>query len=94
MTGEARPRIRHNDYSPLTPPPLGDWVPRLTASVVIPARGAQHRLDLTLAALAAQTYPASLTEVIVVDDGSSPPLRLPEIRPENTRIIEIGRAHV
>ena len=87
MTGEARPRIRHNDYSPLTPPPLGDWVPRLTASVVIPARGAQHRLDLTLAALAAQTYPASLTEVIVVDDGSSPPLRLPEIRPENTRII-------
>ncbi len=85
--GQARPRIRHNDYSPLVPPPVGEWVPALPASVVIPAHGRQHRLDLTLAALAAQTYPASLTEVIVVDDGSDPPLRLPEIRPANTRIV-------
>ncbi|GIH70515.1 glycosyltransferase [Sphaerimonospora thailandensis] len=85
--GHVRPRIRHNDYSPLAPPPVGEWVPTLPASVVIPAHGRQHRLNLTLAALAAQTYPASLTEVIVVDDGSDPPLRLPEIRPDNTRII-------
>jgi GT2 family glycosyltransferase len=56
-------------------------------SVVIPAHGGQHRLDLTLAALSEQTYPGSLTEVVVVDDGSEPALRLPEIRPENTRII-------
>lgn len=88
MTGSpARPRIRHNDYSPLVPPPVGEWVPTLSASVVIPAHGHQRRLDLTLAALAAQTYPAALTEVIVVDDGSDPPLRLPEIRPDNTRIV-------
>lgn len=85
--GQVRPRIRHNDHSPLVPPPVGEWTPELPASVVIPAHGHQHRLDLTLAALAAQTYPASLTEVIVVDDGSDPPLRLPEIRPDNTRII-------
>ncbi|TLP55787.1 glycosyltransferase [Microbispora tritici] len=90
MTGvEPRPRIRHNDYSPLTPPPLGGWSPTLGASVVIPAHGGQHRLDLTLAALAAQTYPAHLTEVIVVDDRSDPPLRLPELRPENTRIVSV-----
>ncbi|MEV4456603.1 glycosyltransferase [Microbispora sp. NPDC049633] len=88
LTGvEPRPRIRHNDYSPLTPPPIGGWTPTLRASVVIPAHGGQHRLDLTLAALAAQTYPAHLTEVIVVDDRSDPPLRLPDLRPENTRII-------
>ncbi|HLU28317.1 MAG TPA: glycosyltransferase [Glycomyces sp.] len=56
-------------------------------SVVIPAYGGQEKLDLTLAALAAQTYPAELMEVIVVDDNSSPPLRLPELRPEHTRLI-------
>lgn len=82
-----RPRIRHNDYSPLVPPPLGGWEPELPVSVVIPAHGGQHRLDLTLAALAAQTYPAGLLEVIVVDDGSEPPLRLPHDRPENTRLV-------
>jgi GT2 family glycosyltransferase len=85
--GEARPRIRHNDYSPLVPAPVGQWTPSLTASVVIPAHGHQDLLDLTLAALAAQTYPSSLTEVIVVDDRSDPPLRLPELRPAHTRLI-------
>ena len=89
MTGGAaidRPPIRHNDYSCLTPPPLGEWTPALSVSVVIPAHGGQRRLDLTLAALAAQTYPGHLMEVIVVDDGSDPPLRLPEIIPPGTRI--------
>jgi GT2 family glycosyltransferase len=80
------PPIRHNDYSPLDPPALGEWNPKLSVSVIIPAYGGQHRLDLTLAALAAQTYPDHLMEVIVIDDGSSPPLRLPEIAPAGTRI--------
>lgn len=82
-----RPLIRHNDYSPLTPPEVGQWTPTLPVSVIVPVHGGQHRLDLTLAALAAQTYPAHLTEVIVVDDGSEPPILLPEIRPENTRLV-------
>ncbi|TKK90250.1 glycosyltransferase family 2 protein [Herbidospora galbida] len=91
MTGTAtRPRIRHNDYSPLSPPEAGHWTPSLPVSVVIPAHGNQPLVDLTLAALSAQTYPAHLTEVVVVDDGSLPPLRLPKIRPENTRIIRSG----
>ncbi|WP_433374176.1 glycosyltransferase [Streptosporangium sp. CA-115845] len=80
-------RIPGNDYGVLPAPVLGAWEPRLPVSVVIPARGGQDRLDLTLAALAAQTYPAHLLEVIVVDDGSAPPLRLPEIAPERTRIV-------
>ncbi|MGC5012765.1 glycosyltransferase [Streptosporangium sp. DT93] len=84
------PPIRHNDYSPLVPPALGDWDPELPVSVIIPARGGQHRLDLVLAALAAQTYPDHLMEVIVVDDGSEPPLRLPEIAPSDTRIVRAG----
>jgi GT2 family glycosyltransferase len=66
---------------------MHSWVPSLPVSVVIPAFGGQQELDLTLAALSVQTYPAGLTEVIVVDDGSRPRLRLPEIRPENTAIM-------
>jgi GT2 family glycosyltransferase len=80
------PPIRRNDYSPLDPPALGAWDPSLSVSVIIPAYGGQHRLDLALAALATQTYPDHLMEVIVVDDGSGPPLRLPEIAPAGTRI--------
>ncbi len=81
------PRIRGNDHAVLTPPPLGAWTPRLSVSVVIPAHRSQRTLDLTLAALAAQSYPAHLLEVIVADDGSEPPLRIPEIAPERTRIV-------
>jgi GT2 family glycosyltransferase len=59
----------------------------MSVSVVIAAYGHQDKLDLTLAALAAQSYPRHLMEVLVVDDGTSPALRLPEIAPENTRLI-------
>ena len=84
----ASPSIRGNDYGTLSPPAGPDWRPHLSVSVVIPAHGGQERLDVVLAALSAQTYPAELTEVIVVDDGSDPPLRLPELRPERTRLVE------
>jgi GT2 family glycosyltransferase len=82
-----RPRIVRNDYMALHPPKPGDWRPSLAVSVVVPAYGAQDKLDLTLAALAAQTYPSDLMEVVVVDDNSAPPLRLPELRPEHTRLV-------
>ncbi|MBO3744583.1 glycosyltransferase [Streptosporangiaceae bacterium NEAU-GS5] len=81
------PRIRANDYRTLTPPALGSWTPKLTVSVVMPAYGNQEQLDLALAALAVQTYPEELLEVIVIDNGSSPPLRLPEIRPSRARLL-------
>jgi GT2 family glycosyltransferase len=77
-----------NDWSGLGVRPLGGWRPELTVSVVIPAHANQAYLDLTLAALTTQTYPAELLEVIVVDDGSPTPLRLPPLRPENTRIVQ------
>ncbi|TXK43129.1 glycosyltransferase [Nonomuraea sp. C10] len=82
----ARPALPQNDYSALLPPELGCWSPALSVSVVIPAHGGPH-LELTLAALAAQTYPGHLMEVLVVDDGSEPPIVLPEIRPADTRIV-------
>jgi GT2 family glycosyltransferase len=102
MAGSAesarRPRLRGNDYSALRVPEIGDWKPRRSVSVVIPAYAGQEKLDLTLASLAGQTYPSRLLEVVVVDDGSQPPLRLPKIAPENFRLIQSlpgkwGRAH-
>ncbi|ASU82621.1 hypothetical protein CDO52_07335 [Nocardiopsis gilva YIM 90087] len=80
-------RIRRNDYSALQPPAIGDWTPRLCVSVVVPAYGNAEKLGLVLAALAAQTYPPHLLEAVVVDDGTDPPLSLPEIRPTTTRIV-------
>ncbi|MFC4011754.1 glycosyltransferase [Nonomuraea purpurea] len=81
------PRIRRNDFGVLTPPALGAWEPTLTVTVVIPAHDRQETLDLTLAALSAQSYPEPLIDVIVVDDGSATPLHLPEIRPSRTKLI-------
>ncbi|MER7206731.1 glycosyltransferase family 2 protein [Streptosporangium sp. NPDC000239] len=82
-------RVRHNDYGSLTPPEPGHWEPRLGVSVVIAAYDCQESLDRTLASLAAQTYPAHLTEVVVADDGSEPPLRIDGPAPAGTRIVRV-----
>ncbi|MEU6778505.1 glycosyltransferase [Nonomuraea angiospora] len=85
MTGI--PRIRRNDFGVLAPPALGAWEPTLTLTVVIPAHDRQETLDLTLAALSAQSYPEHLLDVIVVDDGSATPIHLPELVPARTKLI-------
>lgn len=87
--GPARVRIVRNDWGPLKPPPVGGWRPTRTLSVVIPAYNCQDSLDLTLASLAHQTYPAHLLEVVIADDGSEPRIELPKIRPENCRIVRV-----
>ncbi|MEV3977343.1 glycosyltransferase [Nonomuraea sp. NPDC049758] len=94
MNNGQKPPVRGNDYRVLRP--AEDLTPSLTVSVIIPAYGGQDKLDLVLAGLARQTYPAALTEVIVVDNGSVPPLRLPDVRPEGARLIvcdQPGRAN-
>nr|WP_223830502.1 glycosyltransferase family 2 protein [Nocardiopsis quinghaiensis] len=87
LDGRSMPRLWRNDYSVLRPPPLGEWTPALSVSVVVPAHGHPDKLAMVLASLSAQSYPAHLTEVVVVDDGSPEPLTLPPVRPENTRLI-------
>lgn len=85
-----QPLVRRNDWSTLTPREPGSWTPRLTVSVVVPAYRAEATLPFVLAGLAAQTYPAHLLEVVVVDDGNEPPVRLPEVRPERTRVVRVA----
>lgn len=48
----------------------GDSDTHMAVSIIIPARNESGNISLLLKDIAAQTYPASLTEVIVVDDGS------------------------
>jgi len=83
-------RLFRNDWSVLQPPEIGAWRPTRTVSVVIPAYNCQESLNLTLAALAHQTYPADLLDVVIADDTSEPPLELPKIRPQNCRIVRVG----
>lgn len=92
-----QPVVRHNDWGSLTPPTLGDWQPTLSVTVVVPTFNYQQKLPYVLAGLAAQSYPSHLLEVLVVDDQSSPAQELPEVRPDNTRLIRVedgwGRAN-
>ncbi|PVG84231.1 glycosyl transferase family 2 [Nocardioides gansuensis] len=95
--GGAQPLVRRNDWGSLAPPALGEWTPRLSVSVVVPTYAARATLPYVLAGLAAQSYPAHLLEVVVVDDGNSPPVELPDVRPERTRVVRVesgwGRAN-
>jgi GT2 family glycosyltransferase len=84
-------RVVRNDWSRLAPPPVGDWTPTMPVSVIIPAYNCQASLDLVLAALSRQTYPPELLETIVVDDGSEPALRLPDLRPRHCRIVRVSQ---
>ncbi|NYE36458.1 hypothetical protein F4692_001591 [Nocardioides cavernae] len=92
-----QPVVRHNDWGSLTPPALGEWEPTMPVTVVVPTFNYQQKLPYVLAGLAAQSYPAHLLEVLVVDDQSTPPQELPEVRPDNTRLIRVedgwGRAN-
>ena len=51
--------------------------PWLPVSVVVPYYEAPEKLALALAGLEGQTYPRHLFEVVIVDDGSRPPLEQP-----------------
>lgn len=70
--------VPHNRFNQLQIPALGAWTPERRVSVVIPHFQAPELLTRTLAALAEQTYPHELLDVVVVDDGSDPPLKLAE----------------
>lgn len=68
--------VAGNRWTDLAVPDLEGWTPSRAVTVVLPYYQAPEALARTLAGLAAQTYPSDLTEIIVVDDGSDPPLEL------------------
>ena len=80
-------RVEGNDWKSLDTTPLEGFEPRLRATVVVPYYQAPDALALTLAGLERQSYPRDLFEVIVVDDGSDPPLEMSEPSPLNVRVI-------
>ena len=76
----ARPgpaAVRGNDWRRIAAPAPAAFSPALPISVVVPCFEAPGALALTLAGLEGQDYPRALFEVVVVDDGSRPPLRVP-----------------
>jgi len=92
-TADREPTIvRGQRWPDLDVPQLGTWTPTQSVCVVLPARDCQDELDRTLASLAQQTYPSDLTEVVVVDDASTVPLRLPRDRPAHTRLLTLEDA--
>lgn len=79
-------------WQDLPVPALGELEPTLRLCVVVPARACQEDLDRTLAALSRQSYPAELTEVVVVDDASPVPLTVPDLAPAGTRVLRVEDA--
>ena len=84
--GDA-PVVTRNRWRDAIPDLAVAVAPRLTVSVVIPAYDCATTLRWTLAALAHQTYPDHLLEVVVADDGTEPALELPEVRPTSTLLV-------
>ena len=90
----ARPgpaAVRGNDWRQVAVPAPAAFRPALPISVVVPCFKAQGALELTLAGLEGQDYPRPLFEVIVVDDGSCPPLRVPASTPLRVRTMRQER---
>ncbi len=81
-----------NDWRSLDPPEIGQWTPTQRVTVVVPCYQGQEPLALTFAALAAQTYPMDLLEVVVADDGSDPPITVPPGAPFEARVVAQERA--
>lgn len=86
-SSDPAPVVRQNLWKEAASELPAGWKPWRTVSIVIPNYNNSATLDLTMASLAAQDYPADLFDVVVVDDGSTDCYTLPEICPANARVI-------
>ena len=84
--------VHGNDWRSLDPGKIGRWTPTRRVTVVVPCYNGQEPLALTFAALANQTYPRNLLEVVVADDGSDPPITVPPGTPFEARVVAQERA--
>ena len=69
--------VCYNDWRQIDVTPPDAFAPSLSVSVVVPCYETPTALARALAALEGQTYPRELFEVVIVDDGSEPPLLRP-----------------
>ena len=94
MTANSGPRpnrVPYNDWRKVRLPALGRFTPTRPVSVVVPSHGTPAAtLARTFAALEGQTYPRRLFEVVLVDDGSTPPLA-PPATPLSIRLVRQPR---
>ena len=90
-----RPRpasVRYNDWRQVTVAPLETFTPVMPVSVIIPYyQTPAETLERTLAALEGQTWPRDLCEVVIVDDGSEPPLPRPRSTPLDVKVVRQER---
>ncbi len=93
--GETRPKpasVRYNDWRQVAVEPLDTFTPTMPVSVIIPYyQTPAETLARTLAALEGQTYPRELFEVIIVDDGSEPPLEQPRTTSLDVKVVRQER---
>lgn len=84
--------VRYNNWREVAVAPLAGFTPRLPVSVVIPSyQTPAATLARTLAGLERQIYPRDLFEVVVVDDGTEPPLARPSSTSLNVRVVRQER---
>ena len=69
--------VRYNDWPCVSVPDRAELQPTHAISVIVPTYQAPAALALTLAGLERQDWPRELLEVVVVDDGSDPPVEPP-----------------
>ncbi len=84
--------VRYNNWRSVAVEPLDAFAPLMPVSVIIPYyQTPAETLERTLAALEGQTYPRDLFEVVIVDDGSDPPLERPSSTPLDVRVVRQER---
>ncbi|MAZ61680.1 MAG: hypothetical protein CMB18_00015 [Euryarchaeota archaeon] len=79
--------VHGNDWRGLNPAQIGEGEFFDRVTVILPCYMGQQELALTFAGLSRQTYPHHLIEVIVVDDGSDPPIKLPSQLPFEASVV-------
>ena len=83
--------VQYNDWRHVAVEPLDTFTPTLPVSVIIPSyQTPPNTLARTLATLEGQTCPRDLFEVVIVDDGSEPPLRSP-LTPLDVKVVRQER---
>ena len=84
--------VQYNDWRQVALPAPEAFKPTRPVSVIIPSsQTPTETLAMTLAALETQTYPRELFEVVIVDDGSEPPLTRPCSTPLDVTVVRQER---